>query len=71
MVHPLLITIASFIIPGVGQVISGDTKKGAIFFVIFIILAFATRALHAGLIGYFITLLYRLYASYDVYQTFQ
>ena len=39
MANAILGAIMSLIIPGLGQAYAGDIKKGAIFFVIFIVLA--------------------------------
>ena len=38
MVNPIIAAILSFIIPGLGQIVVGDTKKGLIFLVAAIIL---------------------------------
>ncbi len=39
MVSQIVAAIASFIIPGLGQALAGDIKKGAIYFVIAIIIS--------------------------------
>ena len=39
MVNAILAAVLSFFIPGLGQAVAGDIKKGIIFFVIAIILA--------------------------------
>ena len=38
MVNPIIAAILSFIIPGLGQIIAGETKKGLIFLVVAIVL---------------------------------
>jgi TM2 domain-containing membrane protein YozV len=40
--NPVLATILSFFIPGVGQFINGDTKKGAVMLVLAIVLLVPT-----------------------------
>lgn len=62
--------ILSFIIPGLGQGINGYKKKAIIMFVIFVILSFAIFWFGLGLIGRAISLIYQLYAAYDVYKTY-
>jgi TM2 domain-containing membrane protein YozV len=65
-------TIASFFIPGLGQALLGDIKRGAIFFVIGIIIWFllmkvSTRIPFSGIIS----LLYGAYSAYDTYNIAQ
>ena len=67
--NPILAAILSFIIPGLGQAIVGDVKKGVIFFVIAIVLliiAFFT----VGMLG-IILLVFQIYAAYDAYKMAQ
>lgn len=65
MVNPLIAAILSFIIPGLGQIIAGETKKGIIFFVIALILgALSGVIIFIGVI-YFI---YAIYVAYDAYK---
>ena len=68
MVNAILAAILSFFIPGLGQALAGDIKKGIIFFVIAILLAvivnFIFRSFFANIIG----LIYSLYVAYDAYQ---
>ena len=70
MANPIIAAIASFIIPGIGQMYAGDIKRGAIFLVIAIIF-FAIRqfaSLTIGLIFSVITIIYNIYAAYDAYK---
>ena len=54
MVSQIVAAIASFIIPGLGQALAGDIKKGAIYFVIAIIMSA-------------ILIIYNIYTAYDAY----
>ena len=40
--HPIIPAIISFLLPGIGQIIQGETKKGIILFIIAIIIACLT-----------------------------
>lgn len=66
MVNPILATIISFIIPGLGQIIAGEGKKGIILLIIAIIL----YALYfvAGSLVSILSLILSIYAAYDAYQ---
>ena len=59
--------IISFIIPGLGQAINGDKKKGAILFSGMILLHLAIYFFANNLAGSAISTLYHLYAGYDAY----
>ena len=65
MVNAILAAILSFIIPGLGQILAGETKKGIIFVVVAIILVVLSALSIFISIIYFI---YALYAAYDAYQ---
>ena len=62
--------ILSFIIPGVGQAINGDKKKGIIMFIIAVILAFIVAIYLTGIIGNVIYTIYALYCAIDAYRTY-
>ncbi len=73
MANPIVAAIASFIIPGIGQIYAEDMKKG-IFFLIIIAIFYS--------IGYFIDgiyliisivadVIYCLFAAYDAYKLAQ
>ncbi|KAF5086821.1 hypothetical protein [Methanobacterium aggregans] len=66
MVNPIIAAILSFIIPGLGQIIAGETKKGLIFLVVAIVLGLLVGAI-SSMIG-IISFLFALYAAYDAYQ---
>lgn len=66
MVNAILAAILSFIIPGLGQIIAGEAKKGVIFLVIAIILGILVTMV-SSLIS-IISLLFAIYAAYDAYQ---
>ena len=63
--------ILSFIIPGLGQALSGDIKKGVIFFVIAIVLGIIVTYVLNNMFGYILNLAYAAYAAYDAYQMAQ
>jgi TM2 domain-containing membrane protein YozV len=80
--NPLVSAIVSFLIPGVGQIINGQTKKGVILLVVYLVLwAVIVVVYLLGSIvtlGYgiccclpvfFVPLLMNLYAAYDAYKT--
>ncbi|MBI5681300.1 MAG: hypothetical protein HZC47_10430 [Methanobacterium sp.] len=66
MVNAIVAAILSFIIPGLGQILLGETQKGLIFLVIAIILIVLSSVL-SMYIG-IISLLFAIYAAYDAYQ---
>ncbi len=68
MVNAILAAVLSFFIPGLGQALAGDIKKGAIFFIIFVIFALILWFVTDNLIVRIIDLIYSLYAAYDAYQ---
>ena len=72
MVNAILAAILSFIIPGLGQAVAGDIKKGIIFFVIAIVLGCIVSFIFGqGILVYIINLIYAIYAAYDAYQMAQ
>lgn len=67
--NPIVLAILSFIIPGLGQALAGDIKKGIIFFVILIVLGLIIAYVLGGALWlYIIPFLYRIYAAYDAYK---
>ena len=71
MVNAILAAILSFLIPGLGQAVAGDIKKGIIFFVIAIVIgALASLIFKNWLLG-IINLLYALFAAHDAYRMAQ
>ena len=68
MVSQIVAAIASFIIPGLGQALAGDIKKGAIYFVIAIIIsAILIMLLGMGNPISYISIIYNNYTAYDAY----
>lgn len=66
MVSPIVAAIISLFLPGIGQVVQGETQKGIIMFVAAIVISIIlTYAL--GTIGNIIYLIYAVYAAYDAY----
>lgn len=66
--HPLLAAILSFIIPGLGQAVAGDIKKGIIYFVIMLIIAAIASLIFRSWFAWIIGFIYALYTAYDAYQ---
>ncbi|MBE6510529.1 MAG: hypothetical protein E7Z74_04610 [Methanobrevibacter millerae] len=71
MVNAILAAILSFFIPGLGQAIAGDIKKGIIFFVVAIALGIIVKLVFKSLFASIINILYSLYVAYDAYQMAQ
>ena len=72
MVNAILAAVLSFFIPGLGQAVAGDIKKGVIFFVIAIVLSCIVVYVLGGAIwATIIYVIYELYAAYDAYQMAQ
>ena len=72
MVNAILAAILSFFIPGLGQALAGDIKRGVILFVIAIVLGLILGYLFGtGIITIIIGLIYDLYAAYDAYKLAQ
>ena len=71
MASPILAAILSFLIPGLGQAYAGDIKKGAIFFVICIIVWILATLIFRHWVVWLIDILYALFAAYDAYQMAQ
>lgn len=68
MVSQIVAAIASFIIPGLGQALAGDIKKGAIYFVVAIIIsAILIMLLGMGNPISYISIIYNIYTAYDAY----
>jgi TM2 domain-containing membrane protein YozV len=71
MVNAILAAVLSFFIPGLGQTLAGDVRKGIIFFVVAVILLAVSSFIFKHLIISIISLIYILYAAYDAYQMAQ
>ncbi len=66
--NAIIAAILSFIIPGLGQAVSGDIKKGVIFFVIALIMGLIAGLIFQSWVIYIINLAIAVYAAYDAYQ---
>lgn len=71
MVNAILAAVLSFLIPGLGQAVAGDIKKGVIFFVIALVVWAIASLIFRHWIVWIIDVLYCLYAAYDAYQMAQ
>lgn len=60
--------ILSFIIPGLGQYLNGDQKKGLGLFGVAILLHVSSWYIMNNPLGSLIQTLYHLYAGYDAYK---
>lgn len=69
MVQPIISAILSFIIPGLGQLINGDVKKGVILFVIAVIMGIIASWIFRSWLAHIINIFISLYAAYDAYNT--
>ena len=67
MVNAILAAVLSFFIPGLGQAVAGDVKKGIIFFIGLIVLILIANFIFRHWIVTIINILYSLYAAYDAY----
>ena len=67
MIKAIICAILSFIIPGLGQVIAGDLKKGIILFVLALIMGFLAAIVFKQWLVGIINLLISIYAAYDAY----
>ena len=71
MVNAILAAILSFLIPGLGQAVAGDIKKGVIFFIVAIVIWIIATLLFKHWVVWIIDVIYALYAAYDAYQMAQ
>lgn len=70
--NPILAAILSFIVPGLGQALEGDIKRGIIFFVILLVLVLLIHTvLGEANWTLLLDIIYRAYAAYDTYQIAQ
>lgn len=69
MVNPLIAAVLSFFIPGLGQLLAGDTKNGIIFLVAwFIINIVEYKLLSAHTLVIIASLILSVYAAYHAYK---
>ena len=69
--NAIIAAILSFIIPGLGQAVSGDIEKGLKFFIIAIVLAAIVSLIFKNWLASIINIIYALYAANDAYQMAQ
>ena len=73
MANPIVAAIASFLIPGIGQIYAGATKKGIMFLIIAIIFYtighYTTGIYHT--ISIVVDVIYCLFVAYDAYKLAQ
>lgn len=62
--------ILSFIIPGLGQILNGDDKKGVLLLGGMVFLHVLIYFLANNIFGSGISTLYHLYAGYDAYKNY-
>lgn len=65
--NKILSAILSFFIPGLGQVLSGQLKRGIILFVIALIMGAIATFIFRSWVVNIINILISLYAAYDAY----
>ena len=73
MANPIVAAIASFIIPGIGQIYAGDMKKGIFFLIItaiFYSIGYFTDGIYL-IISIVADVIYCLFAAYDAYKLAQ
>lgn len=68
MINPIYVAIISFILPGTGQILQGETRFGIILLVIAIILGIIIFYAHLGFMGSLLSFIYSIYAAYDAYK---
>ena len=66
--NAILAAILSFIVAGLGQALSGDLKRGIIFFVAQCFIAMFVSFIFKQNIMYLINTAFALYAAYDAYK---
>ena len=71
MVNAILAAILSLLIPGLGQAVAGDVKKGAIFFIGAIVIWIIATMIFRTWVVWLIDVIYAVYAAYDAYQMAQ
>ncbi len=73
MANPIVAAIASFLIPGIGQIYAGDIKRGIMFLIVAIIFAaigYTTSGIYQ-IISIAVDVFYCLFVAYDAYKIAQ
>lgn len=65
-----LSTVTSFILPGLGQILNGDEKRGMKFLIGMVILHIVIYYALNNMAGSAISTLYHAYSAYDAYKTY-
>lgn len=68
--NPLVNAVASFIIPGLGQILNGDTRKGVGMIGILVLMNLFIYFFLNNPFGHLVSIAYSAYAAYDAYRTF-
>jgi TM2 domain-containing membrane protein YozV len=68
MVNPIVAAILSLIIPGLGQIIARETKRGLIFLVVLVILCALYLGMNMNIILSVLIIVLSIYSAYDAYQ---
>lgn len=63
--------LASFIIPGLGQILNGKTHRGLKLLIGMIILNILVYYVMNNIYGSIVSTAYHLYAAYDAYKTYE
>lgn len=66
--NSIIAAILSLIIPGLGQVISGEVQRGIVLFVVALIMGLIASFIFKSWIVNIINILIAIYAAYDAYQ---
>ena len=67
MLKAIICAILSFIIPGLGQAIAGDLKKGIILFVTWLVVGILAAIVFKQWLVHIINLIIAIYAAYDAF----
>ena len=73
MANPIVAAIASFIIPGIGQIYAGDIKRGIMFLIVtlvFYTVGYFTNGIYL-IISIVVDVIYCLAVAYDAYKLAQ
>lgn len=68
--NPLISTVASLIIPGLGQIINGDITKGVGMVAVLVLLNLFIYFFLNNPLGHIVSLAYSVYAAYDAYTNY-
>ena len=71
MINATIPSLLSFFIPGLGQALLGDTRKGLIFFAIALVLVLIASFLFKSWIMMIVDAIYSIYVAYDAYNMAQ